>query len=137
MIMIDTTPLVALCNDQDQHHARALKDLDRLSKRGIVTCAAVLTEACYHLSTPFGRRRLVDVMEDLSVTPVAEESDAGVRAEVFAWLLRYAEHGPDFTDGMLAVLSGRRRRMRVWTYDSEFSKLWRRPDGTRIPLAAV
>jgi predicted nucleic acid-binding protein len=136
VILIDTTPLVALCDERDQHHARALRDLNRLStKGGFVTCAAVLTESCYHLSSGYGRRRLTDVFADLSIAPVAEESKADVWAEVFEWLLRYAQHAPDLADGMLAVLSGRHRGMRIWTYDSEFGKIWRRTDGTRIPLA--
>jgi predicted nucleic acid-binding protein len=137
MILIDTTPLVALCDERDPYHARAMRDLDRLSTKGggFVTCTAVLTESCYHLSSGYGLRRLTDALKDHSIAPIAEESTADVWEELFTWLLRYAEHAPDLADGMLAVLSGRHRRLRVWTYDSEFTKIWRRLDGTRIPLA--
>jgi hypothetical protein len=38
-------------------------------------------------------------------------------------------------DGCIAVLSGRDRRLKVWTYDREFRTTWRRPDGTVIPMA--
>jgi hypothetical protein len=58
-------------------------------------------------------------------------------SDVFAWLDLYAEHDPDWADGYLAVLSGRDRHARVWTYDREFSTIWRRLDGTRIPLAVA
>jgi predicted nucleic acid-binding protein len=85
VILIDTTPLVALCDERDQHHGRALRDLNRLSaKGGFVTCAAVLTESCYHLSSGYGRRRMADVFADLSIAPVAEESKADVWAEVLS-----------------------------------------------------
>jgi hypothetical protein len=36
----------------------------------------------------------------------------------------------------LAVLSGKDRRLRLWTYDREFRTTWRRPDGTVVPLFA-
>ena len=39
-------------------------------------------------------------------------------------------------DAYLAVVSGKRKGSKVWTYDREFRTTWRRPDGTRIPLAA-
>jgi predicted nucleic acid-binding protein len=54
--------------------------------------------------------------------------------EVFDWLDRYAEHEPDFADAQLAVISGRNRTDRVWTYDREFRDIWRRPDGSKIPV---
>jgi hypothetical protein len=41
----------------------------------------------------------------------------------------------DWTDGYLAVVSGKERRIKLWTYDREFRTTWRRPDGTAIPLA--
>ena len=34
-----------------------------------------------------------------------------------------------------AVLCGRDKALKVWTYDGEFRTTWRRPDGTAIPLA--
>jgi predicted nucleic acid-binding protein len=132
---MDTTPLVALCDERDPYHTRALRDLNKLGKRQYFTCTAVLGEACYHLSSSYGRQRLIGVFADISISPIAEESGADVWAEVFEWLLRYAEHSPDLADGVLAVTSGRHRQMKVWTYDSEFATIWRRPDGTRIPLA--
>ena len=137
MILVDTTPLVALADERDPHHARARRDLDRLARNGLVTCTVVLTEASYHLSSAYGRRRLIDVLTDLSVGPVTDESDSAVWEDLFQWLVRYSEHSPDLADGMLAVLSGRHRRMKVWTYDSEFRNIWRRPDGTRIPMAVA
>lgn len=56
-------------------------------------------------------------------------------SEAFDWVARYADHQPDWADAILAVLCGRDRALRVWTYDREFRDVWRRPDGIRIPLA--
>jgi hypothetical protein len=59
-----------------------------------------------------------------------------VWSEVFVWLDRYKDHDPDWTDGYLAVVSGPGKNSTVWTYDREFVTVWRRLDGTRIPLFA-
>jgi len=67
--------------------------------------------------------------------PLAVEDETELRLEVFRWLARYAEHEPDWADGYLAVVSERKKDARVWTYDRAFRTTWRRPRGTRIPLA--
>jgi len=135
VILIDTTPLVALCDPRDGLHATALADLDRVAKRPVVLCEAVLTEACFLLSHPVQRARLERLIVAIGLTPLIVEDEAALRLEVFAWLARYAEHQPDWADGYLAVVSERQKGARVWTYDREFRTTWRRPKGTRIPLA--
>ena len=136
MILIDTTPLVALCDPRDGLHATALADLDRVAKRRpVVLCEPVLTEACFLLSHPVQRARLERLIDAIGMAPLAVEDQVGLRREVFAWLARYAEREPDWTDGYLAVVSERQKDARVWTYDREFRTTWRRPKGTRIPLA--
>jgi predicted nucleic acid-binding protein len=135
VILIDTTPLVALCDPRDGLHAKAIVDLDRVAKRAIVLCEPVLTEACFLLSHSVQRARLERLVVEIGMTPLAVEDLAALRREVFAWLARYAEHEPDWADGYLAVVSEREKAARVWTYDREFRTTWRRPGGTRIPLA--
>jgi predicted nucleic acid-binding protein len=135
MILIDTAPLVALVDARDQHHARALRDLTRMARHALATCDAVLTESCFHL--PYGAQRnrlraLLDAME-VAILP---DGDRRFRDDVFDWLVKYADHQPDWADGCLAVLAGRDRKATVWTYDAEFRTTWRRPDGTKIPLSA-
>jgi predicted nucleic acid-binding protein len=135
VILLDTTPLVALCDPRDRLHERALSDLDHVAKRGIVLCEPVLTEACFLLSHAVQRARLERLIVELRMTPLAVEDELALRAEVFRWLARYAEHDPDWADGYLAVVSGRDKSAKVWTYDREFRTTWRRPGGARIPLA--
>jgi hypothetical protein len=53
---------------------------------------------------------------------------------VFGWLERYADHEPDWADGELVVLSERIAGTKVWTYDTEFWKIWRSFKGKRVPL---
>jgi predicted nucleic acid-binding protein len=135
VILLDTAPLVALCDPTDALNRTALRDLDRLARQPMVTCAPVLTEACFLLSRPVQRRRLRRFLVEFSVAAYDADDEIGFWLEVFDWLDRYEEHEPDWTDAYLAVVSGRDRQLRVWTYDREFRTTWRRADGTRIPLA--
>jgi len=48
-IILDTGPLVAFLNRQDKHHRWALMQWERLQPP-LITCEAVLSEACFLLS---------------------------------------------------------------------------------------
>lgn len=134
MILLDTAPLVALCDSRDALNRRALRDLDRLARDVFVLCSPVLTEACFLLSHRVQRERLRRFLGEFSVAAYRTEDEFRLWFEVFDWLIRYQEHDPDWADGYLAVVSERERGSRVWTYDREFRTTWRRPDGTRVPL---
>ena len=135
MILLDTGPLVGLCHPADAHHSVARRQLQDLAAQDLVTCEAVLVEAWFHLTRNIQRKRLDALLDAKDVVVVPTASDRGFRDEVFSWLLKYADHAPDWADGCIAVLSGRDHDLDVWTYDSEFRTVWRRQDGTRIPLA--
>jgi predicted nucleic acid-binding protein len=136
MILIDTTPLVALCDARDAHHERAWAELPavRRGNRPILLCEPVLTESCFHLSERAQRRRLRTLLQDLRAELLPPRGDLFLDS-VFDWLEKYAEHLPDLTDAFLVILAQAERRAKVWTYDAQFYKLWRRPDGSSVPLA--
>lgn len=135
MILIDTTPLVALCDARDAKHRLAVKDLQALAAEDFATCDAVLTEACFHLPHPSQRRRLRAILHDLDVESMPMPHEHAFWLEVVDWLAKYADQDPDWADGCLAVLSERDTDLKVWTYAREFRTTWRRPNGTAIPLA--
>jgi predicted nucleic acid-binding protein len=135
MILIDTAPLVALCDARDEKHGVAVKHLALLGSSEFAVCDAVLTEACFHLPYQSQRQRVRALLDDLGAQPVPAADESAFWLEVFEWLTKYADHEPDWADGCLAVLSGRDPDARVWTYDREFRTIWRRPNGTAIPLA--
>jgi predicted nucleic acid-binding protein len=137
MILIDTGPLVALCDARDGKHKQAVRQLQSLSDEEFGTCEAVVTEACFHLPHSSQRERLRALLRALDVASVPSRLETGFWLDTFDWLARYAEHDPDWADACLAVLSGRDRHVRVWTFDREFRTTWRRPNGTVIPLAAA
>jgi len=134
-VLIDTTPLVALCDARDHKHRVAVKDLDSFGSSEFGVCDAVLTEACFHLPYRSQRQRLRALLDTLGVRPVPAGNESAFWLEVFEWLAKYADHEPDWADGCLAVLSGWDRNAKVWSYDSEFRTTWRRVNGTAIPLA--
>jgi predicted nucleic acid-binding protein len=136
VILLDTAPVVALCDPRDALNRRALRDLDRLARQPFILCAPVLTEACFLLPHQAQRQRLRRFLTEFSVVAYRSDDESGLWSDVLDWLIRYQDHDPDWADGYLAVVSGKHRNCRVWTYDREFRTTWRRPDGTRVPLAA-
>ena len=135
MILIDTGPLVALCDPRDRLHAAAVAQLEPLARHGLRTCEPVLVEACFHLPHAAQRRRLRAIVETFEIRAASQTLDEGFWMDVFEWLAKYADHDPDWADGCLAVLSGLEGTAKVWTYDREFRTVWRRPDGSAIPMA--
>ena len=95
----------------------------------------MLSEASFHLSASAQRNRLRHVLMRLHVQSVVIEDTQSLWNEIFDWLDKYREHEPDWADGYLAVLCSRNRKYKVWTYDIEFRTLWRRTNGSAIPLA--
>ena len=135
MILIDTTPLVALCDPRDGLHKTALGHLKHLARSQFAVSEPVLSEACFHLSAPSQRQRLRRTLDDLEVEPASVSDDGSLWQEVFDWLNKYADHQPDWADGYLAVLCSRDRSYKLWTYDIEFRTTLRRRDGSMIPMA--
>jgi predicted nucleic acid-binding protein len=135
VILVDSNVLIALASPRDRLHAQAVGDLRRLAGRDLFLASPVLTEVFFALPAAHMRARLTDLIHDLDIRPLPIENEGQLWRDTFDWLARYAEHVPDFADGLLAVASARDPRWKVWTYDAEFRTLWRRPDGSRIPLA--
>jgi len=132
LILVDTNVLVALVDERERLHTTAKRDLKRFEKRELGVTTAVLTECAFLLPAKYLRQRLAFLVEQLAVAAV--ELEPPWLMDVFDWLDRYAEHEPDFADAQLAVISGRKRVDKVWTYDKEFRHIWRRLDGSKIPL---
>jgi predicted nucleic acid-binding protein len=135
VILLDTAPIVALCDPRDGLNRTALRDLDRLAREPLFLCTPVLTEACFLLRHAMQRARLQRMLAELSIHAYRGDDEARLWVEVFDWMADYQDHDPDWTDGYLAVITGKERRFKLWTYDREFRTTWRRPDGTAIPLA--
>lgn len=130
MILIDTSVLVALVDERDALHVRAKRDLRRL-KGPFAIPSAVLVESGVLLDAEHERRRLAALLDALRMQPI--EPSVPFWAELFEWLLRYSDHDPDVCDAVLVLLAFR-HSLAIWTYDREFRKVWRRPDGKALKL---
>jgi predicted nucleic acid-binding protein len=135
VILIDTTPLVALRDACDSKHRAAMKHLESLAADEFAVCDAGLTETCFHLPHRNQQQRLRALLHDLSVQPIPVMYERDFFLEVLDWLTKCADHEPDWAGTCVAILSGRDKDLKVWTYDREFRTTWRRPNGTAIPLA--
>lgn len=134
-IFIDTNVLLALVRTVDPLHDVARSDLDRLRKHDLQLPAPVLVEACHFMRRVDQRARLADFIRTFDMQAVSVPDDNDFRLMVFDWMMRYAEHTPDYADACLCVLSAKQEKSKIWTYDSEFRYIWRRPDGSAVPLA--
>jgi predicted nucleic acid-binding protein len=97
MILVDTAPLVAIVDPRDALHSTALKHLAALSPGGLWVCEAVVMEACFHLPHRMQRERLRAALGELTIDSLPT-GDPGFRSDVFAWLVKYADHEPDWAD---------------------------------------
>jgi predicted nucleic acid-binding protein len=134
MILVDTTPLVALCDARDRLHERTLGELDRIGRRPLSVPEVVLAEALFLLREPHERAILRGLVAKVPLTVWFPPSPKVLVDDTLRWLDRYGEHRPDWADAVLVVASAT-PRTKVWTHDSEFRTTWRRLDGSRVPLA--
>ena len=109
MILLDTGPLVALCDPRDALNRVALRDLGRLAGATLVLCLPVLAEACFLLPHAVQRQRVRRFLEEFPVVADRTDDERAMWFEVLEWLARYAEHEPDLADAWLSVLAGRQR----------------------------
>lgn len=136
MIVIDTNVVVALINPVDPLNRRVLSDLPGLRRREFYVTTSILSEAAFFLTRPDQRRRLFEVIVDLHIQALTVD-ERQLWSDIGKWMNHYADHSPDWVDAHIAVLCGYDARLHVWTYDREFATIWRRPDGSAIPLAAT
>jgi predicted nucleic acid-binding protein len=133
-VLVDTNVLIALVDRSDELHAKASGDLQKLAKAELCTTDAVLCESVFALARADQRGRLSLLLERLPIAPLGVDDPSALRREIFAWLAKYAEHEPDYADAELCVLAAWDKRLRIWTYDSEFTRVWRKPNGRRAAL---
>lgn len=130
---MDANVLVALADDEDDLHVRAIRDLKRLGPGPFGSTVPVLSESFYLLPEGHLRLRLRSYLQHLRVAILETQADAW--EAIFDWMEQYEEHEPALADAQLVALSAMNASFRVWSYDEEFAAVWRRADGTRVPTA--
>ena len=129
-VIVDTGPIVALLNANDAQHAWTRDVLDRVEPP-MVTCEAVMSEACFLLHRINNGQ---DAVLDLIVRGVIEISFS-LSAELPAvrkLMGRYASVPMSLADACLVRMSELDDKATVLTLDSDFS-IYRRNRRQVIP----
>ena len=131
--VVDTGPLVAVLNANDEHHAWAREVFGQLSP-SVFTCEAVLSEAQFLLQERGGDPLAVLVWVQQGVISLA--FDAASEIERLLEVQRSYRNLPmDFADACLVRMTELHERSIVLTTDSHF-RIYRRNGRQIIPLRA-
>ncbi len=120
MILVDTGPLVALFDPQDESHARCVTTLELL-REPLGTTPEVLTEAFYLLSPGSrGSGNLIQFIADGGLSLWFLSPSTCERA--FELMGRYADQPMDFADASLVVMAEMENARKIFTLDrNDFS----------------
>lgn len=122
-VLIDTGPLVAFLNRRDRYHQWATEQMDRL-RPPLLTCEAVLSEACFLLrAMRGGSKAVLELLERHLVQVPFRLSDEIVRIKLL--LTRYANVPMSLADSCLVRMSEQYTGSIVLTCDSDF-RLYRK-----------
>lgn len=129
--ILDTGPLVAWLSDRDEWHRWACEEFARLEPP-LLTCEAVLTEACFLYAREGGEPAALmsKVAKGFLQIPF-KMADEAAALEVL--MRRYADTPMSLADACLVRLSELHRDSRVFTLDRDF-KHYRRYGRSVIPL---
>jgi predicted nucleic acid-binding protein len=130
-VLLDTGPLVALVNPRDRWHEWVRSQFGDIVPP-LVTCEAVLSEACFLARRTRGGVGAVLALVDRGVVALGP----GLKdhfAEVAALMHRYANVPMSLADAFLVRLSELVAGCAVLTLDSDF-RIYRRHRRQKIPL---
>jgi predicted nucleic acid-binding protein len=130
-VLLDTGPLVAYLHGRDRHHAWGVQQLSQIAPP-LLTCEAVLAEACFLLQSFKGGGRLVLELLESGLVRLAfrlEEEISAVRKLV----IRYQSVPMALADACLVRMSELRSQSSVLTCDGDF-RIYRKHGRMMIPL---
>ena len=120
-VLVDTGPLYAAVDPDDQYHARAQQELNALTEKqyAVILAYPMLIEAytliLYRLGRLTAHRWLEEVLTGTAlINPTPDDYRAA-----FAKAGAYPDQSITLFDATLAVLAGR-LAIPVWTYDHHF-----------------
>lgn len=128
--ILDTGPLVAFLDGDDQHHGWAVEQFRRLAPK-FVTCEAVITEACFLLhSSAIALNAVAKLIRDGHIEVpfhFSHEADAVMRL-----MDRYRDVPMSFTDACLVRMAEIDSKSQVLTLDRDF-QIYRKNGRQIIP----
>jgi predicted nucleic acid-binding protein len=130
-IVVDTGPLVAFLNSADGHHEWSVRMLEQIEPP-LLTCEAVLSEACFRLRRARGGPQAVLEMVASGAVQVSFSLEREIAA-VSKLMTRYASVPMSLADACLVRMMEIEPRSTLLTLDSDF-KIYRRNRRQAIPL---
>jgi len=126
-VLVDTGPLVALLDDQDEHHRACVQALAVLDGP-LYTCWPVITEAAWLLRhSPGAVRRLLDsINTDFVELLSLAAPEVRPIAELFE---KYRSIRPQLADAALVYLAGREGIGTIFTLDQRDFSIYRTARG--------
>jgi uncharacterized protein len=124
-VLLDTGVIVALLDRSERNHAACVEVVTALAAP-LVTCEAVIAEACYLLRSIRGAPDAVLANVERGIFQVPFRLDAAVRA-IRVLMKRYATVPMDLADACLVHLAETLETGAILTLDSDFGVYrWRR-----------
>lgn len=129
-VLLDTGPLVALLNARDRYHGWSTQVFGGI-ERPVLSCEAVLSEACFLLRRLKGGREAVLKLVERGLVriPFRLETECG---SVRRLLARYASVPMSLADACLVRMSEQYPESVVLTLDRDF-RIYRRQGRNVVP----
>lgn len=132
-VIVDTGPIVAWLDADDQHHAWVRAQFARL-RPPLLTCEAVLTEAYFLMARWGGDSNAVIQLVECGVLSVAQLFDSE-SASIGRMMRRYENVPMSLADACLVRLVELTSQSTLFTLDSDFA-IYRQKGRRLIPLLA-
>jgi predicted nucleic acid-binding protein len=134
--LVDTGPLMGLLDERDDQRERALRTLALAPKPRLV-CQPVISEVIHLLGGhPVYVARLAATFVEGTLEIAQASHWPGASKKIFSWMAKFGEHHPDFADAFLVTWHEDVPGSRVWSFDSEFRRIWRTSKGKAIRLVS-
>jgi predicted nucleic acid-binding protein len=117
-VLLDTGPIVAMLDRSDYYHQQCSELIATLDAP-LVTCEAVIAEACYLLRRLKGAASAVLENVDRGNFLIPYRV-TGRAAHIGKLMKKYANVPMDFADACLADIACQLGSGRIWTLDSDF-----------------
>ncbi len=127
VVLADTGPLYAAVDPEDEHHARARRELRQLDRerRDVLVLYSTLLEAYSLILYRLGRNVASGWLIDMAQAPMFNPTPEDYR-QATAKIRALTDQSITLFDAVAAVIATR-LRINVWTYDHHF-------DVMRIPV---
>ena len=132
-VIVDTGPIVALLDADDQYHAWVRAQFARL-RPPLLSCEAVLTESCFLIARGGGDATDVLQLVERGVLSIAQLFDAEA-ASIARLMRRYRNVPMSLADACLVRLIELTSQATLFTLDSDF-EIYRQKGRRLIPLLA-